>query len=229
MALAVACAMALAGCTIDGQPNLSAAQPRGATVAFESIDGMPAVQFAALVRSLNDEAQSRHLAVVSRENPSAYRVRGYLTAKVMKSRTTVAWAWDVFDGNEQRALRITGEETANGRHSDAWSVADDAMLKRIARASMEQLAAFLTSPEIAPSAPVVVGEQQITRVGGASPEAAGIFRIFRPQADPIPAVGAQSPASPGDKVGETPRPRSRPEMAAVISARESLLLAAAPQ
>jgi hypothetical protein len=221
--------MALAGCTIDGQPNLTAAQPRGATVAFESIDGPPAVQFATLVRSLNDEAQSRHLAVISRESPSAYRVRGYLAAKVVKGRTTIAWVWDVFDGNEQRALRITGEETANGRHRDAWSAADDAMLKRIARTSMEQLATFLTSPEVAPGAPVAATEPQLILVGdrGPSPESAGIFRIFHPLADPIAAVS--KPAGGDGKAGEMPMPRSRPEPSAVISARDTLLLAAAPQ
>jgi hypothetical protein len=155
MVLAAACALALAGCTFDGQPNLSAAQPRGATVAFESIDGLPSAQFATLVQSLNDEAQTRHLAVISRESPSAYRVRGYLVAKVVKGQTTIAWVWDVFDGDEHRALRITGEETAKGQQRDAWSAADDAMLKRIVHTSMEQLAAFLTSPEIAPSTPIV--------------------------------------------------------------------------
>ena len=229
--LAAAGAMALAGCTFDGQPNLSAAQPRGATVAFDSIDGPPQAQFTTLVRSLNDEAQTRHLAVISRESPSAYRVRGYLAAKVVKGRTAIAWVWDVFDGNEHRALRITGEETANGRHRDAWSAADDAMLKRIARTSMEQLAAFLTSPEVAPSTPIAAGEPQLILVGerGPSPEAAGIFRIFRPQADPIPAVSEQTPAGAGGNADQVPLPRRRPEPPAAISARETLLLAVAPQ
>jgi hypothetical protein len=184
-----------------------------------------------LVRSLNDEAQSRHLAVISRESPSAYRVRGYLAAKVVKGRTTIAWVWDVFDVNEYRAFRITGEETANGRHRDAWSATDDTMLKRIARTSMEQLAAFLTSPEVAPSTPISAMEPQLILVGerGPSPEAAGIFRIFHPQADPIPAVSAQAPAGADDNADQVPLPRSRPEPAGVISARETLLLAAAPQ
>ena len=106
------CAMALAGCTLDGQPSLSAAQPRGATVAFESIDGPPPGQFRTLVQNLNDEAQTRRLAVISRESPSAYRVRGYLAAKVVKGQTTISWVWDVFDGDDRRALRISGEETA---------------------------------------------------------------------------------------------------------------------
>ena len=229
--LTVACAIALAGCIVDGQPNLTAAQPRGATVAFESIDGPPQAQFTTLVRSLNDEAQTRRLAVISRESPSAYRVRGYLAAKVVKGRTTIAWVWDVFDGDEHRALRITGEETAKGQQRDAWSAADDAMLKRIARTSMEQLAAFLTSPEVAPSTPVAAREPQLILVGerGRSPEAAGIFRIFRPQADPIPAVSAQTPVGTGDNADAVPLPRRRPAPPAAISARETLFLAAAGQ
>src|SRR5665647_858029 len=200
MVLAAGCAVGLAGCVYDGQPNLSAAQPRGATVAFESIDGPPPAQFATLVHNLNDEAQTRGLAVISRENPSAYRVRGYLAAKVVKGQTTIGWVWDVFDGDEHRALRITGEETAPGRQRDAWTAADDAMLQRIARTSMEQLAAFRTSPEVAPSTPVAAGEPQLILVGerDPSPEAAGIFRIFHPQADPVQAVTADAPAAADD-------------------------------
>src|SRR5476649_2140450 len=145
--LAAACAMALAGCGLDGQTRLTAAQPRGATVAFESIEGPPPAQFRTLVSNLNDEAQSRRLAVISRETTSVYRVRGYLAAKVVKGQTTIAWVWEVFDGDERRALRISGEEAAKGHYRDAWTAADDAMLRRIARTSMDQLAVFLTSPE----------------------------------------------------------------------------------
>ena len=102
------------------------------------------------------------LAVISREQSSAYRVRGYLAVKVTKHQTTVSWVWDVFDQEENRTLRISGEETAKVRHRDAWAAADDAMLHRIARASMEQLAAFLTSPEVAPgTAPAPADEAQV--------------------------------------------------------------------
>ena len=111
--LVAACALALAGCNPDNQA-VSAAQPRGATVAFESVDGLPPGQFQKLVRDLNDEAQARRLAVISREQSSAYRVRGYLAVKVTKHQTTVSWVWDVFDQEEHRALRISGEETAKG-------------------------------------------------------------------------------------------------------------------
>lgn len=227
--LAAACALALAGCNHDGQPSVFAAQPRGATIAFESIDGPPPGQFQKLVQILNEEAQSRRLAVISRESPSAYRVRGYLAAKVAKGQTTIAWVWDVFDANERRALRITGEETAKGRPRDAWTAADDAMLQRIARSSMDQLAAFLTSPAVAPGAPAAApAEAPVVLVDArdSSPESAGIFRIFRAHADPVPAQTAEAPVAADESADPVPLPRRRPAPATAVSARETLTLAA---
>jgi len=225
--LAAVCAMALAACTQDGQSGMAAGQPRGATVAFESIDGPPPGQFHELVQALNNEAQTRRLAVMSRESPSAYRVRGYLAAKVVKRETTISWVWDVFDRDDRRALRITGEETANsrtlGRHHDAWSAADDEMLHRIARSSMDQLTLFLTSPEVAPGTPDAEPRLVLAGARDSSPESAGIFRIFQPNADPAPTETAQPAAA-----GLVPLPPRRPPpLATTISARETLTLAAA--
>jgi hypothetical protein len=232
--LAAVGVLALVGCGPDGQPSVNAAQPRGASVAFESIDGPPSAQFQKLVQDLNEEAQTRRLAVVSREKASAYRVRGYLAAKMAKNRTMVSWVWDVFDQNEYRALRIAGEETAKGRHRDGWAAADDAMLKRIAHSSMEQLAAFLTSPEVTPNTPVAAQPPQIAFSGwrDSSPEAAGIFRIFKAHTDPLLAEAAGASARPDEEAhpaiaAPVPLPRSRPPIAAAISAREMVTLAAA--
>ncbi len=191
--LTVLCALVLGGCNPDNQ-GLSAVQPRGATVAFDSLDGLPPGQFQKLVGDLNEEAQSRRLAVISREQPSAYRVRGYLAVKVTKRQTTVAWVWDVFDQSEQRVLRISGEETAKIRSRDAWAAADDAMLRRIASTSVEQLAAFLTAPEVAPGTAPSIAEPHVAMATPAesSPEAAGIVRASRP--DPIrPSAGEPAP------------------------------------
>jgi hypothetical protein len=210
--LAVALAGALAGCNQDGRSSVAGLQPRGATVAFESIDGPPQGQFNTLVRSLNDEAQQRRLAVLSREATSAYRVRGYLAAKVAKDgpayRTTISWVWDVFDRNEQRTLRINGEEVVKkpGKDAgDAWTVADEALLRRIANTSMEQLAAFLTSTEAVPvaAAPSVT---PVALLGSSdtSPEAAGIFRTFQANADPAPVRSLADTA-------DVPLPPQRPE------------------
>lgn len=228
---AVVCALALAGCNQD-QQMVSAAQPRGATVAFESIDGPPPEQFHALVQSLNEEAQSRRLAVISRENPSAYRVRGYLAAEVDNDKTTISWVWDVFDRGEHRALRIAGEEAVNHRPGDAWQSADEAMLHRIAYNSMDKLAAFLISPDVAPGTPGPAGPAEDTQMAlaeppASSPEAAGIFRIFHPHADPLHADAEDAPAAAAaTDESAVPLPRSRPAAPAAISMGETLTLAA---
>jgi len=215
-------ALALSACTSTDLAKMSAAQPRGATVAFESIDGPPAAQFQKLVQDLNDEAQARKLAVISRESPSAYRVRGYLAAEVAKDKTTVSWVWDVFDGEQHRSLRISGAETVNAHPRDAWQVADDALLKRIASDSMEQLAAFLTSPDAAPGAAQPAEVALIGQDAG-TPEASGIFRIFQPQADPLPENAAPTPAVDNG----VPMPRRRPEPVAALTPQQTAMLAAA--
>lgn len=199
----IACiASAAAACKQDVPAHVALAQPRGASVAFDTIDGLPRPQFQTLVERLNDEAQSRRLAVVSREGTSAYRVRGALTATVKRGQTTIAWTWDVFDAAEQRVLQIKGEETGaktTRKVEDAWNVADDAMLRRIAQSSMDKLSAFLTSPEVTPAAagPAVAFDNN-------SPEAAGIYRIHQSNADPV----AVTPAVAGGP--DTPLPQKRP-------------------
>ena len=215
-------ATALVACNPDDRASLSG-QPRGASVAFESIDGLPPGQFHELVDALNNEAQARRLAVMSRESPSAYRVRGYFAASAAKNATTVSWVWDVFDRNGARALRISGEEAAKGRQHDAWSVADDAMLQRIAHTGMDQLAAFLTSPEVAPGTPDAAPRLALAATPDSSPEAAGIFRIFQPSADPAPAAIA-IPAGAHEAV---PLPPRRPLEVPVTSAREAATRVAA--
>jgi hypothetical protein len=151
---AFALAFAAAGCTTDGQPSLVAG--RAATIAFESIDGPPQPVFHKLVESLAAEAVARQVTVISREATPQYRVRGYLAAHVERGRTHIGWVWDIYDAEKRRALRIAGEEPGGRRGSDAWTAADEQMLRRIARTSMERLAAFLDasgtrSPPAGPS------------------------------------------------------------------------------
>jgi hypothetical protein len=184
--LAAGAALLLAGCQTQ-QPATMAAQPRGATVAFDSIDGLPPQHFQTLVADLNQEAQSRSVAVTSRLQPSAYRVRGYFAASVDKSHTTtVSWVWDVFDRDERRAMRISGSAPVKGRD---WNAADPALMQKIARSSMDELAGFLNSPAVAPAAPLAAptGPALALTTDG-SPEAAGIFRVAH--TDPVPGNGS---------------------------------------
>jgi hypothetical protein len=220
-----ACAVTLSACATYQSPTASITQPRGATVAFESIDGPPPAQFRKLVDDLNDEAQTRRLAVISRESPSAYRVRGYLAAAREKGKTTISWVWDVFDTKQNRALRIDGAEAVNGGHSDAWAAADDDMLRRIAHASMDQLAVFLTSPGVAPATPTAKSFMTLVSDRYLSPEAAGIFRIFHPDADPVAGEAAETPGT-AEPAGSVPLPRRRPPPVVASSPGQTLTLAA---
>ncbi|NVN87865.1 MAG: hypothetical protein HXX15_17445 [Rhodopseudomonas sp.] len=150
----------LGGCVTDGPAASSFASAGGATVAFESIDGPPPQVFDRMVDLLDSEAKLRHVAVVSRESTAAYRVRSYLSAQVRGGRTIIAWVWDVYDRDQQRALRLSGEEPTGKPGRDAWAQADDLVLRRIAQAGLSGLGGMIngTTPgEPAPSAPGLRG------------------------------------------------------------------------
>jgi len=142
--------LTVAGCTTSGQPALGAVGGIGQpTVAFESIDGPPEQLFHKLVTQLGQEASARQVAMVSRESPAKYRIRGYVAAQVEGKKTTITWVWDVFDGGSERAVRLAGE--VPGAPSErAWAAADDEVVARMARDGMTRLAAFLASPGSAP-------------------------------------------------------------------------------
>jgi len=149
------------GCTTDGTTanvSLVSDTPSGPTIAFESIAGPPPGVFNRVVDDLSAEAQSRNLAIASREGASSYRVRGYMAAQVIRGRTHISWVWDVYDGDRLRALRITGEEAGGRAGGDPWSAADDPMLRKIARQSMDQLAAFLSNPGAVPDTGTAIAQ-----------------------------------------------------------------------
>ncbi len=138
--LLLAAACALGGCASGSATSGSFAMAGGGdspTIAFESIDGPPPPVFDRMVSVLDSETKLRSLQVVSRETPAAYRVRSYLAAQVVRGKTVIAWVWDVYDRDQQRALRLSGEEAAGkaGRDAmrDPWAAADDLVLRKIDR------------------------------------------------------------------------------------------------
>jgi hypothetical protein len=126
----------------------------GSTVAFESIDGPPPHVFDRMVDVLDSESKLRNLSIVSREGSASYRVRSYLAAQVSRGRTVIAWVWDVYDRDQHRALRLSGEEPAGKAGRDPWTAADDLVLRKIAQAGLSGLSAMIngTAPDV-PSAP----------------------------------------------------------------------------
>lgn len=173
----VAIAGAVSGCAGGNQGGpmaaMASATPPGAqTVAFESIDGPPPQVFDRFVRVLDNEAQTRNVAIVSRDGSAGYHVRSYLSAQVHGGRTTIAWVWDVYDRDQQRALRLSGEEAGGKAGRDAWAVADDQLLRRIAQTGLIRLSGFVngTAPPDLPPEPSASGP-----TGPAIASAEGVF------------------------------------------------------
>jgi hypothetical protein len=155
-ALLIANAGALGGCASGGSTSgaFAMAADGGATVAFESIDGPPPPVFDRMVGVLDSESKLRNVAIVSRESTAAYRVRGYLAAQVNHGKTVIAWVWDVYDRDQQRALRLSGEEPAGKAGRDPWASADDLILRKIAQAGLSGLSNMINgTPEPPPAAP----------------------------------------------------------------------------
>jgi len=156
--LLLAAAGALSGCASGGVPTGAFAMGGdGPTVAFESIDGPPPAVFERMVSVLDSESKLRNLSIVSREGSAAYRVRSYLSAQVIRGKTVIAWVWDVYDRDQQRALRLSGQEVGGkpGRDAlrDPWGAADDLVLRKIAQAGLSGLTGMINgTPEAPPAA-----------------------------------------------------------------------------
>jgi len=174
-ALLFACC-ALGGCAGGGAASGSfamAAAPSGSgsTVAFESIDGPPPQVFDRMVGVLDSESKLRNLAIVSREGGASYRVRSYLSAQVVRGKAVIAWVWDVYDNNQQRALRLSGEEPAGKAGRDAWAAADDLLLRKIAQAGLSGLSNMINGTPDAAPAPAPTPTRRGPAVAGAEPTA----------------------------------------------------------
>jgi hypothetical protein len=213
-------AAAAAGCSSDPGSNgrfalASGSAPSTATIAFESIDGPPPAVFKRLVSTLNDEAEARHVTVVSRSGPAAYRVRAYVSALVDRGKTTFGWVWDVYDADKRRALRITGQEPAAGRHRNAWMGADERVIRNMARGGMERMATFLSDAQRRAPVTPIGSLFKLASARDDSPEAAGIVRLW-PNDWLFQTAAAEATAA------DVPLPPSRP------TARRTTALASRP-
>lgn len=182
VALCLAAASTLGGCAGGAATNSGAfamaTDTSGPTITFESIDGPPPQVFDRMVSVLDSETKLRSLAIVSRDAPAAYRVRSYLSAQVIKGRPVIAWVWDVYDRDQQRTLRLSGEEPGGKGGRDPWSAADDLVLRKIAQAGLSGLTSMVnggpvdTTPAPAPAgkrgAPAVASNDVPDATGGSN-------------------------------------------------------------
>ena len=176
--LAALFALTVATCTTDGLTTASVSTPR-ASIAFERIDGPPEYVFRKLVQNLSEEAEARQIAVVSREGVARYRIRGYVAAHMRSGRMMIAWVLDIYDADQNRALRISGEEDAGRAGKNTWET-DEEVLHRISHAAMDRIASFLSAPSQQASLTAPGPLDRLFAIAGSSddfsPESTGIFR-----------------------------------------------------
>ena len=157
--LAVACLMLGTAACQDSGLDLSAKSGRRITVgpsvpvAIVSIEGAPQDVAPRFSAALAAEAQAREISFVDPEQAPRFRLRGYLTALPGEGGTAVAYVFDLFDQAQKRAQRVAGSETVKKTAPDSWSTVDEAVLRRIAARSMEEIAVFLAGVA-RPEAPV---------------------------------------------------------------------------
>lgn len=149
--LALAAALALAGCVETAQEFNSAAPPRakapaGVPVALVSLDGAPEAVIAKLSTAIAGQAARRDLAIVGIDGKPRYQVRGYLSAYgAAEGRGELSWAFDIFDDRKKRARRFAGQEPLP---APDWAAVTDAQLQAVAFKALDEIAEFLAaSPE----------------------------------------------------------------------------------
>jgi hypothetical protein len=206
LAVCLTLCLLAAGCASVGQALAPSPPARDLSIALESIDGLPREVSLKLAHDLDEEATALRIAVVPPGGEASYRMRGYLAAHQQGSGTVIAWAWDVYDAELQRAFRLSGEERTGAAAGRNWAAAaDEALLRRIARSGMEQLAGFVASAA-APAAP-------------ASPPPERSGQVLATRDDPRPAAAgslretAAEPGSVAAEPGSVPLPHARPVLA----------------
>jgi hypothetical protein len=169
--LCLALSLAMEGCASVGSSISQALGPapgrdHNASIAFDSIDGLAQGSQTTMVRDLNEEAAAFHIAVVPSGGDAWYRVRSYVATHADRRATSVSWAWDVYDSGLHRAVRLSGEEHGDAGAGKGGAIADEALLRRIARAGMAQLADFMASTPPAPASPPAAPPVPAGRGGG---------------------------------------------------------------
>jgi len=147
----------------------------GVPITVETVDGAPPAVQTALTAALAKAAAAHQVSVVDDGEGARFRLRGYLTAYAADDgKTAVSYVWDLFDGSNRRAQRVTGFDEVAAEASDPWSGIDDEELQRIAGKSMDGIADFLADAANAPP-PVVTAKLSPRAVtsGAAAGSAAG--------------------------------------------------------
>jgi len=156
IAMTMAMTTALGAC----QGSLMGGSPEGVPVSVESIDGAPAPVQTALLGELATAASERKVELVGSSAEARYRVRGYLSTAMEDGETKVSYVWDVFDAQKRRAKRLDGSRSVT-LASGSISAIDKETLAKLAQASMDEIAEFLSTSKSVQTAEVLDDESPV--------------------------------------------------------------------
>ena len=165
----------------------------------------------ARARASSEEAGARQIAVVPRERrpTTGCAAISPRMAEGRRSHESIAWVWDVYDADQRRALRLSGEEkaapAAPGRRPTMRSCAGSpapACSSLPSWPPRRQPRLPRRAPPRAQRAAPMFGW-----LDDWAPEASGIFRVFRREPAKPEIAADAGPLLPPDEV---PLPRGRP-------------------
>lgn len=117
-----------------------------ATFAFEPFVGTPGNTADSLAERIGEIARAEGLSIVRRiGQPASYRVKGHLSAVGDSTSSTIIYVFDVYDANNRRVHRFSGQETASAASGDPWGGVSSQTIDLLARRTVQSLKAWLTS------------------------------------------------------------------------------------
>ncbi|HEU6440948.1 MAG TPA: hypothetical protein VFF38_01195, partial [Microvirga sp.] len=105
-------------------------------------------------------ASERKVELVGSSDDARYRVRGYISTVTEDGETKVSYVWDVFDAQKRRAKRLEGSRPA-ALASGSISALDTETLAKLAEASMDEIAEFLSASKSIQTAEVAEGDPPV--------------------------------------------------------------------
>ncbi len=137
--LAAASLSVLGACRTVGAP--------GVPVTIESLDGMPAHKRAAVIEAVKREATLHEIEMSAGGKTPRYFLRGYLSVRNDDGGSQLGFVWDIFDGEQRRARRITADVDAAATSPETWDGIGDEQIRQVSAKAMNEVAAFLAEAE----------------------------------------------------------------------------------
>lgn len=144
--------------SVSGQPSRAFASPSPAPTAqnaalvaaariqFAPIVGASVEAATALSERLAIRARARGMTLTgSTDTSTTHVLKGYFTPLAEGIQTTVIFVWDVYDPTGNRIHRISGQQKAPSAGGEGWPSVSPETMRTIADATVDQLAAWLSS------------------------------------------------------------------------------------